>query len=105
MSSVLWGASGGAHFYSETLEKPGAVGWECREEDIGAGWLGLCPLPIPMSHSCVLSGPRLRPRQKESRKPTKVSPLAPGWGPLTPQGLGGEAQFLLLCSVMGIRKG
>lgn len=43
VSSVLWGASGGAQFYSEALEKPGAVGWEGPEEEAGAGWLGLCP--------------------------------------------------------------
>lgn len=61
----------------------------------GGGRLGLC-IPAYASFFCfVLSGPRLRPWQKENRKPTKVSPLALGWRPWTSHGLGGEAQFVL----------
>lgn len=73
---MLWGA----------LEKPEAVGWKGR--GLGGGsrggglGLGTCAHAHISVFCFVLSGPRLRPRQKESRKPTKVSPPASRTGSL-----------------------
>lgn len=45
-------------------------------------WLPLSlPLLMVFTLCFVPSGPRLHPRQKESRKPMKVSPYALGWDP------------------------
>lgn len=64
---------------SEALEELGlGVGREARRGQGFSGqafallWLALSlPLPMPLSLCFVLSGPRLHPRQKESRKPMK----------------------------------
>lgn len=68
----------------------GAGGWGLgeRQEGVRDSVLGLCtpwlPLSCPanaFSSLFVCSGPRLHPRQKESRKPTKVSPHVLGSDP------------------------
>lgn len=71
----------GEPWSSQRLWAGRAEGWE---EEAGAGWLGLGPpARAPVSLFCfVHSGPRLRPWQKESRKPTKVSPPASRMGSL-----------------------
>lgn len=76
---MLWGVHRAAQFLSEGLAKPEVVGWEGQGREQGQGGLYV-PAHAHASFFCfVFSGPRLRPWQKESRKPTKVSPLALGW--------------------------
>lgn len=74
-------------FGSEATEELEAGGWERGKRGSGiqclafALWLPLlCPANAFYS-LFVCSGPRLHPRQKESRKPTKVSPHVLGSDP------------------------
>lgn len=99
------GSPAGALFHSAALEKPEAAAW-------AGGWaFASCSCPC-LALCFVLSGPRLHPWQMESTNPTKVSPPGSWVGYLSPQGMGGEDQFLSFRAMgagrgagMGIKKG